>query len=274
MTKSADGRLSKTHMESNMNKNILMIHGMWGTGDYWDNFRKFFELNKYQCHTPTLPYHNILPGEKPDPSLGKTGIKDYVEFISGEVDKLDAPLILMGHSLGGLIAQLVAVQKNVDALILLSSTAPRGIFKFDFEVFKCFWGLVKRGLIFCDKPVRMNYNEATYAVFHQLPEEERKAQCERMVYESGRVIKEVGLWPLLGIGEKITEVDENEITCPVLVISGCKDRLTPLKLQRAMAEKLSAEYKEFSEKAHWIIGEKGWEDVADYIFVWLNEVLK
>ncbi len=49
---------------------IVMIHGMWGGGWYWEKYRRFFEGKGYQCHTPTLRYHDVEPGMIPDPRLG------------------------------------------------------------------------------------------------------------------------------------------------------------------------------------------------------------
>ena len=256
-----------------MNGHILMIHGLWETGACWDNFRKFFELNGYNCITPTLPYHQLKPGGQPDPLLSQMGVKDYLLYIKEEITKLDSPPILIGHSGGGLLAQLLAEEIEVKTLVLLGSAVPGDIFKLNYDVFKCFWGLVKRGILFSDNPVKLTLKEAQYAVFNNMSEIQQKEEYNKQVFESAKVVKEMGFWPVLGMGNKVTHVDEAKIHCPVLVLAGCQDRIIPLPFQRKLAEKLNAEYREFPDMAHYIIGEKGWEDVADYIFVWLNEQL-
>ena len=257
-----------------MSKTILMIPGFWANESIWTFFCNFFDVNKYNCIPLTFPYHDTPPGEKPDPALGKMGVEDYIQYIVEEVEKQEEPPVLVGHSAGALYAQLAAMKVNISALVLLCSAAPSNILKFDFDVFKCFWGMIKRGILFSNKPGRFTWEEAHHAIFHNMPEEEGKELYERMVWESGKVIKQVGLNPVLGIGKELTELDEEKIKCPVLVLAGYKDRLTPMYIQRKLAEKLAAEYKEFPEHAHYILGEKGWEDVADYIVVWLNEVLR
>lgn len=256
-----------------MNGNMLMIHGLWETGACWENFRKFFELNGLRCFTPNLPYHNPDIEESFYSELSKLGVKDYLAFIKEEIAKLDSPPILVGHSGGGLLCQLIAAEVEVRALVLVCSAVPWGIFKLDPGILKCFWGLVKRGILFSEKAVKLTFEESQYAVFNNIPESLQKTQYEKMVNESSRVVKEMGFWPALGMGEKVIQVDENKIHCPVLVMAGCLDRIIPLPFQRKLAEKLNAEYREFPEMSHYIIGEKGWEDVADYIYVWLNEQL-
>lgn len=256
-----------------MKENIIMIHGLWTTGSCWDNFRSFFDSNNYNCITPTLPFHNQEPGGQPAPALAKMGVEDYLLFLKEEIAKLDSPPILMGHSGGGLLAQLIAAEMDIKALILLCSAVPWGIFKLDSEVIKCFWGLVKRGILLSDAPVKLTFEEAQFAIFNNMSESMQKSEYNRMVFESAKVVKEMGFFPAPGLGKKVTEVDESKIHCPVLVLAGCLDRITTLPFQRKLAEKLNAEYREFPDMAHYITGETGWEDVADYIYVWLNEQL-
>jgi esterase/lipase len=55
---------------------IMMIHGMWGGSWYWENYKRFFENKGYQCITPTLRFHNVDPGEPPNPQLGTTSLLD------------------------------------------------------------------------------------------------------------------------------------------------------------------------------------------------------
>ena len=71
-----------------------------------------------------------------------------------------------------------------------------------------------------------------------------------------------------------TRVDEAKVTCPVLVVAGAKDRITPASVVRKVAKKYQAvsTYKEFENHAHWVLGETGWQDVAEYVAGWLKQV--
>jgi len=51
-----------------------MIHGMWGGQWNWDNYKKLFEKEGYNCVTTTLRFHDIDPKEIPDSKLGTTGL--------------------------------------------------------------------------------------------------------------------------------------------------------------------------------------------------------
>ena len=110
-------------------------------------------------------------------------------------------------------------------------------------------------------------------MMHLLPVEEQKEAFSRFVYESGRAAYEIGFW--LFDSKGAAKVDEKKITCPVLVIAGAEDRITPASVVRKIADKYKATstYKEFANHAHWVVGEPGWQEIAEYIYNWLNQVL-
>ena len=83
-----------------MTETIFMIHGMWGGPWYWGNYKSFFEKEDYRCVTTTFRFHDMDPKELPDPQLGTTSLLDYVRDLEKEIHQLNAPPILMGHSMG------------------------------------------------------------------------------------------------------------------------------------------------------------------------------
>ncbi|MFQ6127213.1 MAG: alpha/beta hydrolase [Candidatus Heimdallarchaeota archaeon] len=255
-----------------MPETIVMIHGMWGGGWYWEKYKTFFEENGYQCITPTLRFHDMDPKELPNPQLGITSLLDYAEYLEREIREIDDVPILMGHSMGGLLAQILGSRGLAKALVLLTPGAPSGIMALKPSVMKSFWSaLTKWG--FWRKPMRQTFEEAVYSMLHLLPPEEQREIYSRFVYESGRAGFEMGFW-LLDL-KKAAKVDESKVTCPVLVIAGAQDRITPASVVQKVADKYKdvSTYKEFSDHAHWVIGEPGWQEIAEYISDWLNQVL-
>jgi pimeloyl-ACP methyl ester carboxylesterase len=118
--------------------------------------------------------------------------------------------------------------------------------------------------------MRQTFSEAVYSMLHLLPENEQKETYGRFVYESGRAAFEIGYWLL--DSNKASKVDEYKVTCPVLVVAGAEDRITPASVVSNVAGKYKgATYKEFTNHAHWIMAEPGWQDVAEYISGWLTQ---
>ncbi|MDD5039183.1 MAG: alpha/beta hydrolase [Dehalococcoidales bacterium] len=246
-----------------MTKTIVMIHGMWGSSWYWENYKRFFEGKGYQCLTPTLRFHDMDPGELPNPQLGTTSLLDYVADLETEIRQLDELPILMGHSLGGLLAQILGSRGLARAMVLLTPTSPRGIIALTPSVIRSFWSVLTRWG-FWEKPMRQTFDEAVYSMLQLLPVEEQKRIFDRLVYESGRVAFEIGFWFLDRKGT--SQVDEAKVKCSVLVVAGRQDHITPALVVRKVAAKYKAvsTYKEFPNHAHWVVGEPGWQVVAEY----------
>ena len=248
-----------------------MIHGMGVGGWCWENFKHYFEERDYQCYVPTLRYHDIDPKDKPDPGLGTISLIDYAQDLEEYIRNLDEKPLLMGHSMGGLLAQILGARGLAKGLVLLTPASPSGINALKFSVIKSFWSvLTKWG--FWRNPHRLSFKAAVYSMMHLLPEVDQKATYERFVYESGRAATEIGFW--LFDSKRAARVDESKVTCPVLVVSGAEDRITPASVVRKVANKYKtvSTYKEFENHAHWVIGEPGWEKIAEIVSDWINQV--
>ena len=248
---------------------IFMIHGMWGGPWYWEKYRGVFESQGYRCLATTLPHHDMDPRGSPDPRLGTTSLLDYADALEQEVKGLGAKPILMGHSMGGLLAQMLAARGLAKAAILLSPAPPAGIFVLRPSVIRSFWSVqTKWG--FWRKPMRQTFGEAVYSMLHLMPEAERKEAYDSFVYESGRAAVEIGYWFL--DSKSAAKVDESAVTCPMLVVAGAEDRIVPASVVRRIAKKYQAvaTYKEFDNHAHWVVAEPGWQEVAEYVGGWLS----
>lgn len=247
---------------------IFMIHGMWGTAEDWSNYRPFFEERGYRCIAPTLPYHDIAPHAQPDPRLGTASLLDYAAALEQDIRKLGETPIIMGHSMGGLLAQILAARGLAEKVVLLAPASPAGIFGLSTTVIRSFWRYsVRWG--FWKKPYLQPFADAAYSSLNLLDSEAQRDLYSKYVPESGRVIFEIGCWPLYR--GPATTVDESRVTCPMLIVAGAKDRITPASAVRKIARKYQAvaTYQEFEHHAHWLLGEPNWEEVAEYAASWL-----
>jgi non-heme chloroperoxidase len=254
-----------------MTETIVMIHGMWCSGWHWNNYKDFFKLRGYECVVPTLRYHSTDPEDQPHPKLGITSLLDYAEDLENLIRGLDQKPVLMGHSMGGLLAQILGSRGLAKALVLLTPPSPSVINALRFPVIKSFWRiLTKWG--FWKNSHRLSFDMAVYSMLNLLPAEEQKAVYEKCVYESGRAASEIGFW--MFDSKAASKVDESKTTCPVLVISGAKDKITPPSVVRKVAKKYKdSTYKELKNHGHWVISEPGWEKIAEFISEWLNFAL-
>lgn len=254
-----------------MKDTVFMIHGMWGGAWYWQNYKNAFEQAGCRCVATTLRFHDMNPKAAPDPRLDTTSLLDYAEDLEHEIRQLGVQPILVGHSMGGLLAQILGSRGLARALVLLTPASPAGINPIRVSVVRSFvsvllhWGFWKR-------PMRQTFNEAVYSMLQLLPPAEQRQVYERFVYESGRAFSEIAYWPI--DPRKAARVDERNVTCPVLVIGSAQDRITPASVVRRVANKYKdvMTYKEYADHAHWVVGEPGWEEVAQYVLRWLQQL--
>lgn len=216
---------------------------------------------------PTLPLHDVDPRAAPDPRLGRLGLIDYAEAVAQQIRALDEKPILIGHSMGGLIAQMLAARGLARALVLLAPAAPAGMWAIGPSVVRSFWSILTTWA-FWRRPVRQTLDAAGYALLHRMPPDGRREVYQRFVPESGRAVFEIGLWMLDLRGA--ARVDRLQVRCPVLLVAGSEDRVTPAWAQRRVARRYGAAYREFEGHAHWLIGEPGWEEIAAGVLSWLR----
>ncbi|MFP4416863.1 MAG: alpha/beta hydrolase [Chitinispirillaceae bacterium] len=248
---------------------LFFIHGMFVTPICWELLAHAMGDIGYRIVRPTLRFHQLEPGQEPDPRLGTTSILDYADDLEKLILKMSRKPVVIGHSMGGLLAQILAARGLAQAAVFIAPAPPRGIFPVSASAMKAF-GSAMRVPFFWRKPIKLSFQEASSAVLFKIPKEERHYFYRFMTYESGRVLFEIALWPL--DRKKATLVDEKNITCPTLLLGAGKDKLIAPRVTRQIATHYKhAEFHMFADMTHYMIGEPGWEKVARYLFHWLRK---
>src|SRR4051794_33151545 len=103
-------------------KQVLLIHGTWCNGDNWGEFATALNARGYTVHAPSLRHHgnpqNTVPWTNAQ-KISKVGLLDYVADLKEIVETMDSPPIIIGHSVGALLAQLLAARVPSAGVVLL-----------------------------------------------------------------------------------------------------------------------------------------------------------
>ena len=246
-----------------------MIHGAFCGAWAFDKFRVPFEAAGYKVHTPTLRHHD--EGPKPSRALGTTSLTDFAKDLDAVIAKLDAPPVLLGHSLGGLLAQMLAAKAKARALVLLAPCAPWGIMPSTlFEIASAQTILLAGNLT--NQVLYPDYDVAASHSLDRLPLPERKRVFAGFVPESGLATFEIMHWGW--DAKRASHVKASDVTCPILCLTGQHDRINPPSTVRRTAERYrGAVYEDVPGHSHWLIGEPGWERIAERSLAWLDDVL-
>ncbi len=246
----------------------VFIHGMWGTPEVWRNWRAFLEAGGWQTSAPALRHHDAPP-LSPPAALGGTSLSDYLADLEALIRTLPEKPVVIGHSMGGLIALLLCARGLARAGVLLTPAPPSNVFALRpsnlmaFARIQMNWGWWR-------KPHRATLAEALSSTFNTMDPREATPLHETFVHESGRALFEIGL-PWLD-GAKAATVDPKTVTVPLLFVAAAKDKLTPPGVVRRTAARFGklATYREYPGQGHWVLGQPGWQDIATDAAAWLD----
>ncbi len=199
---------------------LYFIHGLNGIPDNWLPCIDFF--SKQGLASRAIDFRK-------DKDLQKTQVKDYVDTISCQVAEHD---VLIGHSMGGLLVQKVAEQKNIKAGICICPAPPKGI---SMKSISLFDQLKYIPYIVGNRPFKISYSLARKLFLNGMSEKQARFAYERLHEESAKVTYEVM--------KNKTEVDEAKVTSPLFFISVEEDKTCPPDLVRKIAEKYDSTVK-------------------------------
>jgi pimeloyl-ACP methyl ester carboxylesterase len=244
-----------------------MIHGAfcgpWSLQGLGEKFRE-------AGHAVTSPCLRFHDGGKPPAALGTTSLLDYVADLEEDIAALKTPPILVGHSMGGLLAQMLAARIKTRALVLLAPSAPWGVAPTTlFEISAAQALHLNPG--YWTKVLEPSRDVALAHSLDKLPRSMRDEVFQHFVPESGRATFEILNWGL--DMTRASEVDTDAVDCPMLFLTGSDDRINPPTTVARVAALYGdqASHTVFDGMGHWLVGEPGWEKLATRALGWLKE---
>mgnify|MGYP006272214415 CR=1 FL=1 len=241
---------------------VVMTHGAFCGGWAFEAFRRPFEMAGWTVLAADLPGRGGGRG-----SVAGLSMSDYAQSVARLCADLPERPVLLGHSMGGLVCQMAARRVKPQALVLLAPSAPWGvtgstmeeaITAFGVGLADPFWS----GAVTPDRGLMRSHG------LDRVPRHERDAILDRLSPESGRAIREVLNWWLDPF--MTTSVGVGPLPCPSLAIAGERDVVHPAATVRATAQRIGAEFLSMPGMSHWLIGEQGWEAVAEATLGWLG----
>jgi non-heme chloroperoxidase len=253
------------------NGTIVMLHGAFCAAWALEHMQPFFEAEGYRVVRPTLRYHDGPPGERAPQALGTTSLLDYVRDIEGEILNLPEAPIVIGHSMGGLLAQMLAARTKLRAIALYAPSAPWGVLPTTPWEIAAAQSLYMGGQ-FWNRPLKPKQWIAATHALDMLPAGQQDDVFSRFVPESGLATFETMHWGM--DVRRASYVEAKRVQCPVLCVAGSLDRVNPAKTVASIAKRYreNARYSEYKGMSHWLIGENGWERIAEETRDWLKNV--
>jgi pimeloyl-ACP methyl ester carboxylesterase len=262
MTTEGIGELTAEHeppTDPSLPVPILFVHGLWAGA--WI-FREWLELAASRGWDAWAPNLRGREGSRPGTDIGRASMQDFAGDVREILDRV-GDAVLLGYSMGGLAAQMVADDSRIKALVLLCSVPPRGIVALSGPVVRRSWRYLPAmamGRAF--EPTRADTDEMT---MNRMTPLERDRWFPRFIRDSGRASGQIALGRIA--------VEPSRITCPVLVVSAEHDRISPPSIQPKLVERYRADHLPVAGRAHLIAVETRWEGTANAILDWAERAV-
>ena len=249
-------------------RHMVLIHGICSSGKLWGEMTAALQQRGFTVHTPTLRYHE-LPFLEGAQKMAELSISDYARDLVELVKALDGPPILMGWSMGGLLAQIVAGRVEHQGMILLVPAPTAGM----FNLYPSMVGMFMYHFMqptFWRKPFYPTWEAFRKNVAPQQSESFARELFNQLCAESGRAIAEMAYWPFDPY--KATSVNPALVSKPVLVIGAGHDRIVAPQVGGVTARRYKrGRYELLPEPDHMLILGPALPRVLDHIDQWLND---
>jgi pimeloyl-ACP methyl ester carboxylesterase len=253
-------------------KTIVFVHGMFMTPLCWEHWLTRFAERGYRCLAPAWPGRDRPVAElraHSDPELGRLTLNDVVAHVGSTVAALAQKPIVIGHSTGGLVAQILVNRDAVAAGVAIDSAPPESVFTAKWSFLRAHGSLTGP---FADprRPKTMTFEEFQYAFANMLPIEAQRAAFDRYVVPGSRMLARRARGA-------VARIDFAKPHPPLLVTAGVQDRVFPASLNfnnfaRYRQRGAITDFRAFDGRDHLVIAEPGWEEVADFVANWLEKL--
>jgi alpha-beta hydrolase superfamily lysophospholipase len=264
--------------ESNAPDTIVLIHGLWMTPLSWEHWVDRFSARGYEVLTPPWPgMDGDVEAIRSDTSaIDGLGVEEIVDHYDAIIRGLATPPIIMGHSFGGAFTEVLLDRGLGAAGVAIDAAAVRGVTKLPFSTLRSGFPILKSPLN-KHKAVPLTFEEFHYAFTNTMDDEQARAAYERYAVPGPGGVLWEGAFANFNPHTALQVDFKNEDRAPLLVIAGGSDHVEPASVQKQASKRFErkstalTDYKEFPGRSHFLIGQEGWEEIADYALDWAVE---
>jgi pimeloyl-ACP methyl ester carboxylesterase len=239
---------------------LLLLHGVWSGAWCWLSWATHFSNLGWNAIAVDLRRRSK---ENPSGQLKGLSLSDCVRDLGEVIRSLSEPPVVLAMNLGALVALKALEKSKLAALVLVSPTPPKNIAVAPSRAQRLLW-LKYRWLILLHKPFAIDEKDFHAYFLTPLSVNLQRTLSRQIVPDASALVREF-LAPRVSIASR-------PWSCPILVLAGSDDRITPPATSRQIASSLSAEFEECSGQGHWLIEHDG-ENIVRNIHRWIIQKL-
>lgn len=247
---------------------VVFIHGLWLMASSWNAWVDFFENAGYATVALDWPGdpETVSQAHADPKTMAKKSVKGVADRCQFVIETLNTKPIIVGHSFGGLMVQMLAARGLAKAAVAISPAPFRGVLPLPFSVLKATWPVLSnpanRG-----RALALTYKQFRYGFANAVPEDEAKSLHSTFhVPAPGLPLFQAATanlnpWTQAKVDTRFADRG------PLLIIAAEMDHTVPLSIARAsfrLQQKNNSltEIVEMKNRGHSLVFDSGWEDVA------------
>ena len=248
---------------------VVFVHGLWLLPSSWDRWATLFEEAGYTALTPGWPDdpETVAEANANPTTFARKGVGDVADHFDALIRTLDKKPAVIGHSFGGLLAQIVAGRGLSAATVAIDPAPFRGVLPLPISALKSASPVLSNPVNF-NRAVPLTYEQFRFGFANAVGEDEARELYETFaVPASGKPLFEAAAanlnpWTAAKVDTK------NPERGPLLLISGEKDNTVPWAIANASYKRQErnesvTEIVEMPNRGHALVVDSGWREVAE-----------
>jgi non-heme chloroperoxidase len=255
---------------------VLFVHGLWLLSNSWDNWRRLFEASGYATLAPGWPDDPETTQEaNQDPDvLARKRLKQVTDHYVDAIGQLQRKPAVIGHSFGGLIAEMLADRGVAATTVAISPAAFRGILVLPLSQLKAAAPLLNP--LSAGKAAPLTFEQFQYAFANELDEAEARQLYEAYAVPAPSTPLFQGALANFNPWTEDKVDTGNPARGPLLIIAGEKDHTVPASVSDAAYKRQQknpgvTQYREMPGRGHSLAMDHGWQEVAEVALAFVNE---
>jgi len=248
---------------------VVFIHGLWLLAGSWDAWVPFFEEAGYAGVTPVWPDDPpTVEAARANPEvLAKKSLGEIADHTDEVIAALDAKPVVMGHSTGGLLAQIIAGRGRSAVTVAIDPGPFRGVLPLPYSTLKVSFPVLSNPLN-RGRAVTLTLDQFKYGWSNALSEEEGRELHEKFhVAGAGKVLMQMANANINPLSEAKVDT-KNPERGPLLIIDGEKDHTVPWAIANAAYKRQRrnpgvTEIVKVPNRGHSLTIDSGWREVSE-----------
>ncbi|MBK9731535.1 MAG: alpha/beta hydrolase [Chitinophagaceae bacterium] len=256
-------------------RTVVFVHGLWMHNSSWQPWMDFFRENGYVTINPPWPGDSAtVEASRAHPEdIANRGVKEITDNYAKVIATLPEPPIVIGHSFGGLITQILLSSGIAAAGVAIDPAPIKGVWQLPFSALRASLPVLWNPF-HLKKAISLTFDQFRYGFANAIPIVEAKELYDRWTIPApARPLFQAAIATFAGSETRADTA--NKTRGPLLITGGSKDNIAPPILGKASLEKYNksvvTDFLLFEGRGHSLIVDHGWKEVAAYSLSWLNK---